>query len=182
MNMGWVCFSRCVESRKPKDESNPCVCPGTVVAISNCQLSMNLQKHKQTAEKGAPIVLQLKRLGVSFFSQTLLTLTQSASGRNPSPVNMSFFSEHGWGLLLFLFLFVCRIMQIKWHISMSVAVLLLQFSTFYSLSECNQRFLSGLPRGWAGLGCLFNSRKSNTKKVIILAKRIWAWLTETLYF
>jgi len=93
-----------------------------VVAISNCQLSMNLQKHKQTdrQSKGARLLLQLKRLYSPFPSHFPFTIPRSCQYFASSFFRIRVGSS---------FLFVCWIMQIKWHISMSVAILLLQFSS-----------------------------------------------------
>lgn len=124
---------------------------------------MNLQKHKQTA-KGARLLCSLSGSVSLYF---LLSFAFSLSNP-PGPVNT---------LLVHFFSFCirvgssCRIMQIKWHISMSIAVLLLQFSTFTPYSKCNQRLPSHLRRGWL-LSIQFKG-KANSVVVINPAEGFW---------
>lgn len=119
-----------------------------VVAISNCQLSMNLQKYKQTDSEGKAkgrrvrSAVQLKRLTASSARRScpeIARLLACLPACLPCPALCQFGfwaghqrlhvrvrATHAPGLAL------ARIMQIKWHISMSVAILLLQFSSLPS--------------------------------------------------
>lgn len=115
-----------------------------VVAISNCQLSMNLQKYKQT-DKGAGCGLQCslsgshcaRRGGPAQKSLACSPACLPAFLPCPALCQFGFWAghqrlhvrvraTHAPGLA------PSRIMQIKWHISMSVAILLLQFSSLPS--------------------------------------------------
>jgi len=70
------------------------------------------------------------------------------------------------GLGLPFGLCVCWIMQIKWHISMSVAILLLQFSSLTPFQNA-----INVSRRGRRLSCRpFNSRKANRKVAINPAK------------
>lgn len=119
-----------------------------VVAISNCQLSMNLQKYKQTDRQGQAkgrrvrSAVQLKRLTASSARRScpeIARLLACLPACLPCPAlcQLGFWAGHqrlhvrvratqAPGLA------PSRIMQIKWHISMSVAILLLQFSSLPS--------------------------------------------------
>lgn len=119
-----------------------------VVAISNCQLSMNLQKYKQTDRQGQAkgrrvrSAVQLKRLTVRSARRScpeIARLLACLPACLPCPAlcQLGFWAgqqrlhvrvraTHAPGLA------PSRIMQIKWHISMSVAILLLQFSSLPS--------------------------------------------------
>lgn len=149
--MGWARTLSCVESRKQPLSS--VLLPFQIANYRWICKNTNRQKVERGAAAFAAYML------VSFPFPFWLS-------QSPGPVNILLVHFFALGLGLPFGLCVCWIMQIKWHISMSVAILLLQFSSLTPFQNA-----INVSRRGRRLSCRpFNSRKANRKVAINPAK------------